>query len=405
MNETYRGGAETYENAYRFGNMHMAPPSAALNGSSMPPSSKDGRVPPEMNELSVKREGAFVEAPHGYQGAGQQFFPPNSQAPYGVTNGVGASSLQGNDYSYMQGLPSSMQSQFAPTGSYGYGQPDPYYYNYLGYGVQPPNSNYLDPSGVPGYDASASAQLNENKKRSLNPNGSDLSQQGSLFQNQDKRMRVGNEMYPGFPGSYNDYGPAQHIMAMQQHGNFLQSLENSPPMPPAKPAKTAKAKKQYSGDMPRRPLTAYNFFFSEEREFILAQLPNEEEAKKLESLDSAKSDTEKDKDGAEEDATKEVDPMEKILSSMRELSEEETQELRTKVRANTEKMLTVHKEADRVKKPHKKVHGKIPFRYLAKIVGTRWRNLPADKKKAYEDVAAKDSSRYNEQLAEYNKNN
>eukprot|EP00553_Chaetoceros_curvisetus_P002337 CAMPEP_0204634344 /NCGR_PEP_ID=MMETSP0717-20131115/29037_1 /ASSEMBLY_ACC=CAM_ASM_000666 /TAXON_ID=230516 /ORGANISM="Chaetoceros curvisetus" /LENGTH=396 /DNA_ID=CAMNT_0051652749 /DNA_START=50 /DNA_END=1240 /DNA_ORIENTATION=+ len=390
----------------------------ALTGSSIPPASKDGRLPPEMNELPVhvKREGGFLdtrnssgEAPHAFQGGAQQFFPPNSQTHYGVNSGVGAPSLQGNDYfNNMQGLPSSsMQTHFAPTGPYGYSQPDPYYYSYLGYGAQPTNANYLDPtaSSIPGYEASM--QLNDNKKRSLNPNGSDLQQQGNLFQSQDKRMRVGNEIYPGFSGHYNDYGgPTQQIMALQQHGNFLQTMENSTPIqPPAKPVKPVKAKKQYSGDMPRRPLTAYNFFFSEEREFILAQLPGEEEVKKQKDLDSAKSDAEKGNDDAGEDNKKEVDPMEKILASMRELSEEETKELRIKVRANTEKMLTVHKESDRVKKPHKKVHGKIPFRYLAKIVGSRWRSLLADEKKTYEDIAAKDSSRYNEQLAEYNKNN
>ncbi len=240
-----------------------------------------------------------------------------------------------------------------------------------------------------------------------------------LGQHQNKRARHAydtmNHDYSNFPGQHglppsNGFSRTEQDMMHQQQGTFMlpsfNELRNHPhyngmhphmgmePPAPA-PVKPVKTKKRYSGDMPRRPLTAYNFFFSEEREIILAQLPDE---------DDPATSTEEGKENINGDNDKsEMSPLDRILSNMRKLDDEEMKNLKKKIRGNTERMLKIHKESDRVKKSHKKVHGKIAFQHLAKIVGQRWRSLDADEKKYYEDLASKDSNRYNEQLEEYNK--
>ena len=61
-------------------------------------------------------------------------------------------------------------------------------------------------------------------------------------------------------------------------------------------------------------------------------------------------------------------------------------------------MLDVHMEADRVKKPHRRTHGKIGFKILGKLIGMRWRSIDPERKKYFEDLAKKDIERYNAQV-------
>lgn len=159
--------------------------------------------------------------------------------------------------------------------------------------------------------------------------------------------------------------------------------------------KDKKKKPKLSGDAPRRPLTAYNFFFSEEREVILAQLPEPGAEKK----DATTADGEQNDNGGsgEESAggsTSKEKITENIIASMRELPEDEMEELKTKIKANTDRILNTHKESDRVKKSHRKMHGKIPFQTLAKLVGQRWRGLTPERKEDYENLARVDMQRF-----------
>eukprot|EP00554_Chaetoceros_debilis_P011274 CAMPEP_0194109928 /NCGR_PEP_ID=MMETSP0150-20130528/9310_1 /TAXON_ID=122233 /ORGANISM="Chaetoceros debilis, Strain MM31A-1" /LENGTH=427 /DNA_ID=CAMNT_0038798989 /DNA_START=48 /DNA_END=1331 /DNA_ORIENTATION=- len=145
-------------------------------------------------------------------------------------------------------------------------------------------------------------------------------------------------------------------------------------------------------DKPRRPLTAYNFFFSEEREVIIAQLPDEESEN--DSLN---------KEGDKENSDSKSLPV--ILSKMRTLTDEEKDKIREVTVQKTQNMLKIHMESQRVKKTHAKVHGKIAFQQLAKIIGQRWRNLDKEQKSYYDDVAAKDSNRYQEQMSTFGSTN
>ena len=104
--------------------------------------------------------------------------------------------------------------------------------------------------------------------------------------------------------------------------------------------------------MPIRPLSAYNFFFSDERERILHNKTNDTDD---EVFDSAKK----------------------------------------------QRLLLQHLAKDRTKRrPHRKTHGKINFTTLSKLIGQRWKSLPDDRKNFYREVAAIDLERYQRELRE-----
>lgn len=146
------------------------------------------------------------------------------------------------------------------------------------------------------------------------------------------------------------------------------------PAPP-QVERSRKKKVKRADNMPRRPLSAYNFFFSEEREIILAVLPDPVDEKHI-SIEDAKD-----------------------LLATHKFDAEEKEKLVQKMKENSQKMLGIHFEGDRIKKKHSKTHGKIAFQSLAKIVGERWRNLPKEKKEYYSNLAKEDLVRYNKQMA------
>merc|ERR1719491_2812858 len=55
----------------------------------------------------------------------------------------------------------------------------------------------------------------------------------------------------------------------------------------------------------------------------------------------------------------------------------------------------------RKRRAHRKTHGKISFRLLAQMVGARWKALPDDDRKYYQDLAKEDSIRQKEAMKEY----
>ena len=109
---------------------------------------------------------------------------------------------------------------------------------------------------------------------------------------------------------------------------------------------------------PLRPLSAYNYFFREERERFL----------KLGPIDEC--DT---------------------LNDKSRYTLEHQQEL-----------LTKHWNQDRTtKRRHRKSHGKISFSSLSKLVSLRWKELPEEHKNFYKDLASKDRTRYQMELEIY----
>lgn len=103
-------------------------------------------------------------------------------------------------------------------------------------------------------------------------------------------------------------------------------------------------------DKPKRPLSAYNLFFKDERANILQAIP-------------AKGD-----EGEEEEDKKEE-------------GEEQDDDDRKKGR-----------------KRKKAPHGKIGFESLAKTIGERWQKLEPERLEHYKELAAEDMKRYKEQM-------
>ena len=170
--------------------------------------------------------------------------------------------------------------------------------------------------------------------------------------------------------------PTQGLQAGVSAFPFLSSNDQ---VTAANPPEGGKKKRKFhskpSGDDARNPLSAYNFFFSEEREIILALLPDkvEEGQKNIEDM--------------------EVDELNDFLSKQ-SLPEEEMEALQKKIRANTQKILDTHYEKDKPKKSHKKMHGKINFQKLASLIGTRWRTKSNDEKARYFELSKKDKERF-----------
>lgn len=178
----------------------------------------------------------------------------------------------------------------------------------------------------------------------------------------------------------------------------------------------------------RRPLTAYNFFVSAETDLILKILNRAEKILvnnvKTTSFDTSPTATTTTNTNtttcttqqAEETESsveltplktssthsngasidKEVAYFQKIISET-PFSDKELAEHDKSAVVKAQLLLDVHMEADRIKKPHRKQHGKISFKTLGKLIGLRWRDCDPERKAIYFDLAQKDMDRYKSQ--------
>eukprot|EP00579_Thalassiosira_antarctica_P032819 CAMPEP_0201994374 /NCGR_PEP_ID=MMETSP0905-20130828/2236_1 /ASSEMBLY_ACC=CAM_ASM_000554 /TAXON_ID=420261 /ORGANISM="Thalassiosira antarctica, Strain CCMP982" /LENGTH=458 /DNA_ID=CAMNT_0048549333 /DNA_START=31 /DNA_END=1407 /DNA_ORIENTATION=+ len=138
-------------------------------------------------------------------------------------------------------------------------------------------------------------------------------------------------------------------------------------------------KKTKALDAPRRPLSAYNIFFSEMRETIL---------KENEDNDKTECKAEWRKNATDADEAVTIKPF-----------AEEKQEHPKDMEAFTQNLMKKRLNKKPIKRVHRKSHGKVSFTTLAKTVGQRWRELPEEQKKKYKDLAEIDRARYRKEKA------
>lgn len=128
---------------------------------------------------------------------------------------------------------------------------------------------------------------------------------------------------------------------MKEEGQDIKSKDKLP-LPSKRPSK------KKPKDKPKRPLSAYNFFFKEEREKILKVVLAEDPEKVENDPES--------EDYLDEDALKRL----------------------------------------------KKEGGKVSFEEMGKIIGQRWKNIDPERLTRFSELAAEDTERYKKEMSDYN---
>lgn len=151
-----------------------------------------------------------------------------------------------------------------------------------------------------------------------------------------------------------------------------------------------------ANDMPRRALSAYNIFFSEQRELILKEIDKTSSMESSTETGDAKAGGKK---GAGKKKTTAKDSDSEDDGDAEDFPDKEEED--TKGDDDKPKVLDRTFFPARAKRAHRKVHGKIGLVDLAREVSKRWKDMKPDKRKHYQRLAEEDRKRHKEVMAEY----
>jgi hypothetical protein len=156
-----------------------------------------------------------------------------------------------------------------------------------------------------------------------------------------------------------------------------------PVVPPPKPKKEVIT-------APRRPLSAYNIFFSEMRDTIVKEHLNATDAEKdgEHKDDSNPAEESSEPINADSNDTTKIESDTAVMPAPNRDMQDFTQALMKKRLSDAPQ-----------RRAHRKTHGKIPFTSLAQLVGRRWKELPEESKKRYKELAELDRERYKKEKA------
>jgi len=235
-------------------------------------------------------------------------------------------------------------------------------------------------------------------------------------QQQSRRVSI----TAGYISGYTSESPINYYEDEMMEGQRKKRHYNS-----IEQVKPKKKRKKIADNQPRRPLSAYNFFFSEEKDIVVALLPERTSAKSTNNDSLAPVDISEDSTTDcsttttisdcqamnEEESSLQICDMdvdkiqEYLVESKGKLPTENFSILRQTVERQTERTLLAHLEGDKPKKSHKKSHGKISFQKLASVIGKRWHDLSDAQKKRYFDLAKEDQTRFKKQTEECKQQN